>query len=121
MASTDKLTALAFAPSATEGEAINAFLALRRAGYSPSVPTSGSTGFGNKSTMEWSLKIPCKSFDAFFHAVVSYRDVPYYTFKVTEYRGKLLDRWQITLKVFFDTNAEREVFEKYFNDIFSKL
>lgn len=117
MATTDKLVSLAFAPSAMEGEAVAAFLALRRMGYSPNIVPS----VNDKATATWNVKIPAKSFDAFFASIVEYKTEPFYTFSVNNFRDRLIDRWEIKLKVFFDTDAELERFTAFFERVFARL
>lgn len=123
MATTDKLAALAFAPSAAEGEAVNAFLALRRMGYNPTAAPQPAkcSGYGDKSTATWNLKIPAKSFDLFFKTICEFRDEPFCTFKTNEFRSRLIDRWDIQLKVFFDTDAEVKVFTQYLEIVFKSI
>lgn len=123
METADKLMTLAFNAAATEGEAVAAFLALRRiGGPKNTVETIYRDRPSNKVTMKWDIKLGPKMFDAFFSAVQDWHpDEPFVIIKKNEPRKNLLDQWDIELTAVLHDRDDANKFNKYLDVIFEEL
>lgn len=122
MADIDKLIQLAFHPSAVEGEAINAFLALRR---HPDIATHINDICVpkplDKHKRVWSLTVPAKSFDAVFRAISEYKNEPYFILKPKQHRNTITDAWYLELTVYFKSNDEFNIYSRWLETLFARL
>lgn len=116
----DKLFALAFAPSATEGEAINAFLAIRK--NPESLKRFSAPVVKEKAKSTWDMNIPAKVFDAWHHAMQAWKeDEPFFVIKKTGERDRIIDTWKIKFTVHLENEDELERFSDYLDRVFIHL
>lgn len=125
METADKLMALAFNAAATEGEAVAAFLALRRIG-GPKVTNTVETIFrdrpSSKVTRKWDIKLGAKKFDAFLDAIQHWHpDEPFLIINRNKTRKNLLDQWDIELVAVLHDYDDAVRFDKYLDRIFEEL
>lgn len=115
-----KLINLAFDPAASEGEAVNAFLAYRRKyGKIPSLSVPAPvTKPAKKFEAEWEMTVNVKKFDVFLFALQHWTKEPYYVIANIKDRSTLYDSWKFTLKTRHDTEDERQRFVKYIGRLF---
>ena len=120
MATIDKLFALAFAPSATEGEAINAFLALRRNPEAVSFYMKPQPK--EKIKVTWELKLGVKFFDAWLKGMQDWKPgVPFFVIKKTQERAKILDSWNFEFIAHLDDAEDVRLFNEYMDVVFDNL
>lgn len=116
-----KLINLAFDPAASEGEAVNAFLAYRRKyGKTPmlSVPVNKPA---RKIEAEWEMTVSAKSFGVFLYGLEHWNKEPYYVLTNIKDRSTLYDSWKFTLKARFETEDEKARYIKYITRLFEIL
>jgi len=125
METADKLMALAFNAAATEGEAVAAFLALRRIG-GPKVTNTVETIYrdrpSSKVTRKWDITLGAKKFDAFFSAIQDWHpDEPFFIINKNKPRKTLLDTWDFELTAFLKSEEDANKFDKYLDRVFEEL
>ena len=108
--------------SAAEGEAVAAFLALRRRPevvavfLNPPAPKPAT-----KFKSSWTITIGPKVWDSFFYALNNWTDKPFYIVKDMQDRYRITEPWKFSLKVEFDTQGELDRFNKYLDRVFDLI
>lgn len=116
-----KLINLALDPAASEGEAVNAFLAYRRKyGKIPSLSVPASKP-AQKFEAEWEMTVNAKRFFVFLYGLQHWSKEPYYVITDIKDRSTIYDAWKFTLKARFDTQDEKERYIKFITKLFELL
>jgi hypothetical protein len=128
MSTTQKLLNLAFHPSTNESEAINAFLALRRADdIQDFVQGESLTDSKNFETIvTYTATVPSKSYDLFVYSLNEFNDnfspeEPCYRLKSTKERKYTYEAYSLEVKIFLKKDSEQPIVDAWMKGVFEIL